>query len=390
MCAPARAALMTGKYPQRVGVFGNNPVTPGAEVLFPEILKELGYRTAVFGKWHLGVRPDQHPNSNGFDEFFGFHTCNDYYSHRFYWGDPARVNYHDLWRNRTEVFKDGRYFTELVNEEAIKFIHACHSTPFFMYLPYSAVHYPMHAPSPYVERFPDLEPERQMYAAMLSVVDDGLGAIIETLETYGLRDNTCIFFASDNGATRERRAGLNQQPAKGGSNAPFRGAKFSLFEGGIRVPAIVSWPDRVPARQVVSEVGSTMDLFPTIVRAAGGRVPDSAELDGRDILPMVTDGAASPHEELFWASQGQLAVRHGKWKLVKGGLAEDIVGGKPIERLKDPDSLFLADLAADPGESTNLRSRYPQVAQDLEQRASAWLQRVTAEGKELLREDAVR
>jgi len=377
MCAPSRAALMTGRYPIRAGVPSNAASLRPAEKTIAAVLKSQGYATGITGKWHLGAREDNVPNAHGFDSFFGFHAgCVDFYSHRFYWGEPRRVNFHDLWRNRTEVFEDGQYLTELIAREAKEFIARHRSQPFFLYVPFNAPHYPMHAPRKYVDRFPDLEPERQIYAAMLAAVDDGMGAVLAAVRESGLLENTLVIFTSDNGATREPRAGLNQQPARGGSNHPLRGFKFSLFDGGIHMPAILSWPGNIPAGQVIHEAAAHMDLLPTICRAAGVAPPADRVLDGRDILPLATSKARSPHEALFWASGGQLAVRRGNWKLVLDGFIAD---GTPEgqKKLEGEDAVFLSDLERDPGESTNLRRQHPALAEELAALARRWLDEVS-------------
>ncbi|HYM10275.1 MAG TPA: sulfatase-like hydrolase/transferase, partial [Bryobacterales bacterium] len=251
VCAPARTALMTGRYPLRAGMPTNGLDLPEREQTIAALLKPAGYATALAGKWHLGMTPATVPNARGFDYFYGFHSgCVDYYSHRYYWGEPKRVNYHDLWRNREEIFDNGRYLTERIAEEAVGFLTARRAGPFFLYCAFNAVHYPMHAPQKYIERFPSLPRERQMYAAMLAAADDGVGQILGALERTGARENTLIFFAGDNGATTEARAGLGQKPATAGSNAPFRGFKFSVFDGGMHVPGVVSWPGVIPAGQL--------------------------------------------------------------------------------------------------------------------------------------------
>ncbi len=376
MCAPARAALMTGRYPQRCGVPTNNPVMPPSEIMISGLLKPLGYATGVFGKWHLGVTDDRHPNSKGFDEFFGFHTCNDHFSHRNYWFAQGGLSYHDLWHNRTEVWEEGRYSTELWTEKALEWLKANRSRPFLLYLAYSAVHYPMHAPRRYLERCSHIADfERRIYAAMLACVDDGVGQILDFLESSGLRENTFIVFTSDNGATREPRAGMNRQPAKAGSNGPHRGAKFSLFEGGIRVPAIMSWPARIPPKQVIREMVMSADVFPTFAAAAGAALPGDRTIDGRDILPVAAKRAASPHQQIYWAALGQAAVRRGKWKYIRNPIEAD---GTPegLKPIGGGDSVFLADLSEDPGERKNLRHVMPQLVEELDRAVEQWLAEV--------------
>ena len=365
VCAPARAGLLTGRHPLRTGVPDNGPPLKPTEKTIAELLKPAGYATGLFGKWHLGSTPDTVPNAHGFDRFFGFHSgCIDYFSHRYYWGEPRTVNYHDLWRDRTEIFENGEYSTELFAREAAQFIRDHRAGPFFAYVPFNAPHYPMHAPQKYMERFVGLEPERRTYAAMISALDDGIGLVMRTLREQGLAENTLVFFGGDNGATREARAGLDGKPATAGNNAPFRGNKFSAFDGGMHVPMIMHWPGAIRGGTVVREIGSHLDLLPTILGAAGVTLPADRTLDGFDALPLAAAGAKSRHDAIFWSSGGQLAVRRGAWKLVKDGKTFDGTpdGNKP---LPGDDALFLSNLDQDPGEKTNLRHQNPRVLDEL-------------------------
>ena len=376
VCAPARSALMTGRVPLRNGVAQNGLPLPASERTIAAILKEYGYATALTGKWHLGSTVDTAPNAHGFDYFYGFHEgCVDYFSQRFYWGEPKRVNFHDLWRNREEIFEDGQYLTERIAEESCGFIRKQSGVPFFLYTAFNAVHYPMHAPRKYVERFPTLEPERQMYAAMLSAADDGVGRIIQTLEQTGRRDNTLIFLLGDNGATRERRAGLNQQPATAGKNTPYRGFKFSTFDGGMHVPALVNWPGRVPKGKFVNEVVMTGDILPTVCHLTGAQLPTDRTIDGRNIWPVLTEGAHSPHDYICWTEGPQLAIRRGNWKLVMHGIVHD---GSPTgeQPLQGDDAIFLSNLDEDPGESRNLRHEHPDITDQLQTLVTQWRENV--------------
>ncbi len=369
VCAPARSSILSGRFPARAGVPSNGGhLTPGIPTL-GSCFKAAGYRTAAIGKWHLGSDDRTCPNAHGFDYFYGFHDgCIDYFSHRFYWGEPRRVNFHDLWRNREEIFENGRYFTERVAEEAAAFIDRSKGHPFCGYVAFNAPHYPMHVPDKYMQRFPGMPLERSIYAAMIAAVDDGIGAIREALVRNGQFENTIVFFVGDNGATTEKRAGLNQEYATAGSNGPFRGFKFSLFDGGMHVPGFIHSPARFKAR-TTPQLAQSMDIVPTALAAAGLAIP--AGLDGSSLLPVLAHDAASPHRELLWTSDGQLAVRRGPWKLVIGGRTFDRSpdGGKP---LTGDDALFLSNLDEDPGESRNLRKLHPNLVDELSTLAGKW------------------
>jgi arylsulfatase A-like enzyme len=376
VCAPSRAALQTGRYPVRAGVATNGRPLGLNQHTLASRLKSAGYATGLIGKWHLGDTPETVPNARGYDYFYGFLPgCVDFYSHIFYWGESnpqnRTVNFHSLFRNREEIWEDGQYLTERITEESVGFIEKHKSEPFLLCVTFNAVHYPMHAPEKYKKRFPNLAPERQTYAAMLAAMDDGVGAIRKTLERHGLLENTLIFFVADNGATTEPRAGLQQQPATAGDNGVYRGFKFSLFDGGMHVPGIMSWPARIKAGQVGGEQVMTMDIAPTIWQAAG--VPPEAgyTVDGRDILPVATQGAKSPHGTIYWENGQQAAARKGKWKLVLKGNEY----GRTAEtrgELKGDDAVWLSDLEADPGERRNVRHEHPQIADELQSAIHAW------------------
>ena len=386
VCSPSRASLMTGRYPGNAGVRNilmAHRDTPGLAPDAPtlaEALRSEGYHTGLVGKWHLGAAEGSRPNDRGFDEAFGhLGGAFDFYSH-LSWGAANRevvrdgkkgIGFlmHDLWENGTEVWRDGEYATELFGERAVQFVRqaARREQPFFLYLAFNAPHHPMHAPNRYKERFPDLPWDRQIMAAMLSAMDDQIGGVMDELERQGVRENTLVVFLSDNGPSRQSRNWLDGSLDwyYGGSSGALTGHKFSLFEGGIRVPAIMSWPARIPAGQVLDGLTLGIDVFPTVLRAAGAD-PSGYELDGADVTGMVTEGAASPHadEDVFWEMGVQTAVRHGPWKLVLNGLL--------IDDLPQRDPVHLSDLSADLGERHNLAAEHPALVADLRASADRW------------------
>jgi len=381
ICSPSRAALLTGRYPQRAGVPDNVSPAPGAPGLAPgiptlaEALKALGYRTAMFGKWHLGNHRPCRPEDRGFDEWFGFLSgCIDYYSHIYYWGTGAyKVEpFHDLWENGREVYENGRYFVELVTERTISYLRrtAGDDRPFFLYVPYNAPHYPMHAPEAYMQRFARLPWEKRVYAAMVSAMDDGVGEIVAELKAQGRFDNTCIFFQPDHGPSREARNWLDgsRTPYRGGSTGGLKGHKASLFDGGIRLPAFICWPDAIPGGRMSDALGSGLDVFPTLLAAAGGD-PGAYGTDGFDLLPAIARGGPSPRREIFWKFGEQRAVRRDKWKLVLNGRLVDEAPPEPVH---------LTDLERDPAERHNLKDAYPEVVAELAAAIEAWERAVEA------------
>ena len=376
VCSPSRASLLTGRYPGNAGVrailAGHRKAT-GLTAQAPTIaaaVKELGYQTAIVGKWHLGLQEQSRPNQNGFDYFYGFMAgCIDYYSHIFYWSmaDGKTDPTHDLWENDHEFYDNGKYFTEMVTDKAVEKIRQMNreEEPFFLYVAYNAPHYPMHAPRKYLDRFPELPADRRIMAAMLSAVDDGVGQIVDELKRQGILEDTVIFFQSDNGPSRESRNWMDGRgdPYYGGKPGGLKGHKFSLFEGGIRVPGIFCWPGHIPGGQVIDEPCAAMDVFPTLLTMAGGD-PSKYELDGMDISDVLLHGAPSPHEELYWEMEQQTAIRQGKYKLVLNG---QLVESEPAQA-----PVFLSDLSVDPGETVNLAEKMPELTQELTRKATAW------------------
>ncbi len=375
VCSPSRAALLTGKYPQKAGIPKVLPSVaafdvPGlkkGEVTLPAELKKRGYRTGHIGKWHLGSAEHSRPLAQGYDEFFGFYSgWTDYYSHRYYrQGGAVQDIFHDLWRNEQEEFRDGEYQAELFASEAVSFITKQSSQPFFLTLAFGSVHYPMMAPEKYLSRFPKtMDRERRMHAAVTAAMDDAVGEVIDALSQLGKLDNTVIFFQSDNGATQEIRAHSKALPYRGGSNAPYRGFKAGLFEGGIRMPALMSWRNHIPANQKVSGVGGAMDILPTFLTWAGVPAADIPAVDGKSVDQMIQKNAASPHQEFYWAYLQQRALREGNWKLI---LKPASVPGDEVET-----DLWLSNLVEDPSEKTNYASREPARVASMREKIRKW------------------
>jgi len=366
VCSPSRAGLLTGRWPVRAGVpdncasqAGGSGALPPHEITLAEMFHDAGYATGHIGKWHIGYTPETSPHSQGFDHSFGhMGGCIDNFSHFFYWSGP---NLHDLWRNGREVYHNGEYFPDLMTSEAEQFMQRNRDKPFFLYYALNTPHYPYQGDPKWLEYFKSLPAPRRYYAAFLAAQDERLGRLLGTVDTLGLREQTIIVFQSDNGHSTEERAHYG-----GGSAGPYRGAKFSLFEGGIRLPAIIAWPGRIPANETRDQVGHACDWLPTLAQLTQVK-PPSTSLDGRSLVDVIHNpNAASPHagHPLHWqvgaGANADWAVRDGDWKLI--GQTKDTSDGRKIAKV----ATFLVDLKSDPAESTNVADRHPEIVTRLQ------------------------
>ena len=362
-CTPTRTGLMTGRYQQRFGLempLGAGGAAdrqrglPSVGKSLPMLLRNNGYATALVGKWHLGWKNEFSPGAHGFDYFFGFKAgFIDYYTH------SNRAGETDLFENEKPVRVDG-YMTDLITERSVSFIRQNAHRPFFIDVAYNAAHWPYQVPDkPSIARdnarhlgpFDDSTSTRAEYVALLERADLGVGRILRTLDSLGLRQNTLVIFTNDNGGEWLSR------------NAPFFHHKGSVWEGGIRVPAILRWPGHIPPGKVSRQVGITMDLTVSILAATKTPVPAGAGFEGIDLLPVLTGRSAEIERTLFWRVQGQQAVRSGEWKLVM-----------------DPRPM-LFNLRRDPGERTNVIGLHPEIARRLRAALQGWLTSVDSEAR---------
>ena len=358
-CSPTRAGLLTGRYQQRFG-HENNPKwdpadtvagLPVTETTLPQILKTAGYKTGAVGKWHLGAHPQFHPNRRGFDEYVGVLGG----GHVYLPGAKGGAEYQiPLDRNGTsEPLTD--YITDVFAREAASFITRNRSSPWFLYVAFNAPHTPLQNPPRIEARVKHIvDPLRRGYAGLLTGLDDGIGTLLRALAESGQMENTLVFFFSDNGGPVSVTHAMN---------TPLRGAKGDIWEGGVRVPFLISWPAKLAKGKDYEPAVSSLDFFATAVALAGATVPENHRHEGVNLMPFLTgEKTGAPHEHLFWRTtrgKGIWAVRDGRWKLAQSD------GSKGLE---------LYDLKNDISEMRDVAAQHPEIVARLQRAYNAWNQ----------------
>ncbi|MGH2399709.1 MAG: sulfatase-like hydrolase/transferase [bacterium] len=353
VCTPTRCAFATGRYPQRTEVGLHEPLTardrdkglPADQPTIASLLKANGYDTALIGKWHLGWKPEFGPNRHGYDEFFGILSgAGDYFTHR-----SSDAGGADLWENLTPVQRVG-YLTDLLSERAAAFITRRRTRPFYLSLHYTAPHSPWEGPEdeaightshgagPMVEGG-----SLKIYASMVKSMDAGIGRVLQALRSARLDRNTLVIFTSDNGGERYSY------------NWPFSFQKLYLWEGGVRVPAIVRWSGTIPAGRMTDQPVITMDWTATILAVTGTPAAPAYALDGEDVMPVCRGTRPLYDRTLFWRTQARAAARVGNWKY-----------------LNESGNEHLFDLSLDPGEKNDLRASHKDVFERIRAQYAAW------------------
>ncbi|MRX46996.1 sulfatase family protein [Pedobacter puniceum] len=325
VCGPSRAGLITGRYQDRFG-YSRNPLyapqdvemgLPLTEETMADILKKNGYYSTAIGKWHLGTHPDLHPQKRGFNEFFGFLEGGHHYMPEMWTLEDdtkAKTQYDGyktkILRNTTPI-EEKEYLTDALSREAVSFIDKNAQKPFFIYLAYNAPHTPLQATSKYLNRFSHIQnPKRKTYAAMVSAMDDGIGAVLKQLEDKGLDKNTIVVFLSDNGGPENDNAS---------DNGPLRGQKSNFWDGGIKVPFAIQWPAKIKAGTVYEKPVISLDILATVAATVKSKINPEKPLDGVNLLPYLNgENKKAPHEYLFWRNydKGVIAVRTLEHKIV--------------------------------------------------------------------------
>jgi arylsulfatase A-like enzyme len=365
MCTPTRAALLTGRYQNRLGRAFESPLgaddkgLPADQVTIAEALAEAGYVSGAYGKWHLGRFPPHLPTSHGFEEFWGLGSGDgDHHSH------IDRSGRKDWWHNDQTEMEQG-YSVDLITKHSVDFIQRYKDRPFFLYVPHLAIHFPWQGPGDQGYReeggdyhnltklgyFADDKDPSGKVKEMIEAVDGSVGRIVEAVRVNGLAENTLIFFTSDNGGYLTYDGGYHNIS----SNGPLRGQKKDVYEGGIRVPAIVSWPGRITPG-VTDSLTASFDLFPTFLELAGLGPRVDLKLDGSSLAPLLLRREEIVSRTLFWRMRDRRAVRQGPWKLVALGEAA-------------PE---LYDLTQDIGETSDRAADQPDLARQLLSELQAW------------------
>jgi arylsulfatase A len=361
VCTPSRVGLLTGRYPIRAGQPGNTGPgkmggLPLTEILIPQVLKPLGYKTMIVGKWHLGYQPEEYlPYKRGFDHWYGLPYSNDH-KRPFVDTDVPLWLYRDSEKIEYPVVQET--LTERYTDEAIKFIKASKGSPFFLYVPYAMPHLPVSASGKF-----RVTSRAGLYGDVIETIDYSAGRILETLQSEGLDDNTLVIFTSDNGPwlnLPDRMLQDGNEWWHTGSPSLLNGAKGTTYEGGHRVPFIARWPGTIPPRQISSDIVSSLDIFPMVVKAAGGDVPQDRTMDGSDILPFLQGQSASPRKEFFYCVGKNLqAVREGPWK---------------YREVRNVIELYHLD--RDPAEKYNVAERYTDIAARLQAKLESFKESV--------------
>jgi arylsulfatase A-like enzyme len=354
-CSPTRAGLLTGRYQQRFG-HENNPTwlpqstvagLPLSQTTLPQVLKTAGYLTGCVGKWHLGAHPQFHPNRRGFDEYFGLLGG----GHMYLPGGKGSGEYQIPMDRNGQSEPLTEYLTTVLGREGAAFITRHKGQPWFLYLAFNAPHTPLQVTDPLLERVKHIsDPTRRNYAGLVVGLDEAVGVAMNALKESGQMEDTLVFFFSDNGGPVS---------VTHSDNSPLRGAKGQVYEGGIRVPFVVSWPGRLPQGKDYGPPVSSLDVFATAAALTGAKVPARHVLEGTNILPYLTGAqTGAPHERLFWRTGGgaKSAMREGDWKLVGGE-----TGGTQ-----------LFNLAADIGENKDLSAEQPEVLARLRRAYANW------------------
>ncbi|MDA9330777.1 sulfatase, partial [Flavobacteriaceae bacterium] len=360
-CGPSRAGLITGKYQQRFGYqeinvpgymspnskfLGDDMGLPLDQKTIADYLKKLGYKNAVYGKWHLGNADRFHPLKRGFDEFYGFRGgIRGYFPYK----DFKGVHHdHKMERNFGVFEEPKKYVTDALADEAIKFMEKNKNNPFFIYVAFNAVHTPMEATEEDLKQFPNLKGKRKEVAAMTLALDRACGKVLDKLKELGLNENTIVVFSNDNGGPTDKNASLN---------LPLSGTKSNHLEGGLRVPYLIKWPKKFKAGTIYNYPVSTFDLLPTFYAAGGGNEEDLEDIDGINLIPFITGlKEVRPHEDLFWKKEARAVYRHNDWKLIR-------YADRPAE---------LYDLSKDIIEQNNLAMQYPERVKKMFKKLFEW------------------